>query len=290
MLTQQIINGLMLGGIYVLVAVAFTLAIGVLNFLNFSIPGLFMLGGMLTWGLLKMGLPLPVAIVLALIAAAAVSLVVQNLAYDRTPSDEPELPLVSSLGFLVLLENLIVIAWGSDQQSFPSLLPDFNWRPNGLIIGGGQFSGFIIALGLALWLSWFLRQTNGGRQLRAIAESRETSDILGIDIKRLVPMVFVFVGIFTALGGIIFATSYLQVSAAMGEGVGFKGVAAMVLGGMGSIKGAILGGLLIGLTEILTNYQLGADYVDMMVYGLLLLFLIFRPQGIFGKPIGREKL
>jgi len=290
MFTQQIINGLMLGGIYVLVAVAFTLAIGVLNFLNFSIPGLFMLGGMLTWGLLKMGLPLPVAIVLALIAAAAVSLVVQNLAYDRTPSDEPELPLVSSLGFLVLLENLIVIAWGSDQQSFPSLLSDFNWRPNGLIIGGGQFSGFILALGLALWLSWFLRQTNSGRQLRAIAESRETSDILGIDIKRLVPMVFVFVGIFTALGGIIFAASYLQVSAAMGEGVGFKGVAAMVLGGMGSIQGAILGGLLIGLTEILTNYQLGADYVDMMVYGLLLLFLIFRPQGIFGKPIGREKL
>jgi len=290
MLTQQIINGLMLGGIYVLVAVAFTLAIGVLNFLNFSIPGLFMLGGMLTWGLLKLGLPLPIAVLLALTGAAVVSLVVQNLAYDRTPSDEPELPLVSSLGFLVLMENLIVIAWGSDQQSFPSLLPDFNWRPNGLIIGGGQLSGFIVALGLAIWLSWFLRKTNAGRQLRAIAESRETSDILGIDIKRLVPMVFVFVGIFTALGGIIFATTYLQVSAAMGEGVGFKGVAAMVLGGMGSIKGAILGGLLIGLTEILSNYSLGADYVDMMVYGLLLLFLVFRPQGIFGKPVGREKL
>jgi len=290
MLSQQIINGLMLGGIYVLVAVAFTLAIGVLNFLNFSIPGLFMLGGMLSWGLLRLGLPLPLAVLLALIAAALVSLIVQNLAYDRTPGDEPELPLVSSLGFLVLMENLIVIAWGTDQQSFPSLIPDFNWRPGGLVIGGGQLSGFIVALGLATWLSWFLRNTNAGRKLRAIAENRETADILGVDIKRLVPMVFVFVGVFTALGGVVFATTYLQVSAFMGEGVGFKGVAAMVLGGMGSIKGAILGGVLIGLTEILSIYLLGADYVDMMVYGLLLLFLVLRPQGIFGRPVGREKL
>jgi len=290
MLTQQLINGLMLGGIYVLVAVAFTLAIGVLNFLNFSIPGLFMLGGMLSWGLLKMGLPLPLAVLLALIVAAVVSLVVQALAYDRTPGDEPELPLVSSLGFLVLMENLIVIAWGTDQQSFPSLLPDFNWRPGNLIIGGGQLSGFVLALGLAVWLSWFLRKTNSGRQLRAIAESRETADMLGVNIRRLVPMVFVFVGIFTALGGVIFATTYLQVSASMGEGVGFKGVAAMVLGGMGSVKGAILGGVLIGLGEILSIYALGADYVDMMVYGLLLLFLVLRPQGIFGRPAGREKL
>jgi len=290
MFSQQLINGLMLGGIYVLVAVAFTLAIGVLNFLNFSIPGLFMLGGMLSWGLAKAGLPLAWAVLLALTLAALVSLVVQALAYDRTPGDEPELPLVSSLGFLVLMENLIVITWGTDQQSFPSLIPDFNWRPGGLVIGGGQLSGFIVALGLAVWLSWFLRCTNAGRKLRAIAENRETADILGVDIKRLVPMVFVFVGIFTALGGVIFAATYLQVSAFMGEGVGFKGVAAMVLGGMGSIQGAILGGVLIGLTEILSIYLLGADYVDMMVYGLLLLFLILRPQGIFGRPVGREKL
>src|SRR5690606_1887457 len=99
---------------------------------------------------------------------------------------------------------------------------------------------------LAVWLSYFLRRTNSGRKLRAIAESRETAEIIGVDIQRLVPMVFVFVGVFTALGGVIFALTYLQVSAFMGESIGFKGVAAMILGGMGSIKGAILGGVLIG--------------------------------------------
>lgn len=290
MFFQQIINGLMLGGIYVLVAVAFTLAIGVLNFLNFSIPGLFMVGGMTTWAMIHYGIAWWIAIPIALISAAAISLLVQVCAYEKMKAGDPELPLVSSLGFLVLIENLVVIAWGTDQQSFPALIPDFNIRVSGLIIGGGQLTCFVISIALACWLSYFLKKTNSGRKLRAIAEDRETAEILGVDIKRLVPKVFIFVGIYTALGGIIFALNYLQVSPFMGEEIGFKGVAAMILGGMGSIWGAILGGVLIGIVEVMTIYFLGADYVSVSVYGLLLILLIVRPQGIFGRPIGREKL
>lgn len=290
MLLQQIINGLMLGGIYVLVAVAFTLAIGVLNFLNFSIPGLFMLGGMLTWSMLAMGLPWYVAVGGALLGAALVSLLVQVCAYDRIRTADPELPLVSSLGFLVLLENLVVITWGSDQQSFPALIPDFNLRIAGLIIGGGQLTCFAVAITLAAGLSFLLQHTNIGRKLRAIAEDRDTAAILGIDIRALIPRVFIFVGIYTALGGVIFALNYLQVSPFMGEEVGFKGVAAMILGGMGSIWGAILGGVLIGIVEVMSIYWFGADYVNVTVYGLLILLLVFRPQGLFGRIANREKL
>ncbi|NMG65748.1 branched-chain amino acid ABC transporter permease [Azoarcus indigens] len=290
MIWQQLINGLMLGGIYVLIAVSFTLAIGILNFLNFSLPGLFMLGGVLTWALIGAGWHWSLAMLVALLAAAAVSLLVEQLSYKPMRNADPELPLVSSLGFLVLMENLVIVKWGSDQQSFPALIPDFNLRFGGLIIGTAQLISFLIAVGVVLWLSWFLKTTNTGRRLRAIAENRDTAEILGINLARLVPCVFVFSAVFTALGGILFALNYLQVSPFMGENIGFKGVAAMIVGGMGSIWGAIVGGLLIGLVEVLSIYFFGADVVNILVYGFLLLVLIVRPAGLLGRPISREKL
>ncbi|QTL05548.1 branched-chain amino acid ABC transporter permease [Aquabacter sp. L1I39] len=290
MLAQQIVNGLMLGAIYMLVAVAFTLAIGVLNFLNFSLPGLFMLGGMLAFGMMKIGWPWFLAFAAALFVAAVVSLLVERLAYRPMQGGDPEVPLVSSLGFLVLLENLMLIQYGSDQQAFPSLLPDLNLRMGGLVIGIAQLISLAISVALVAWLSWFLRSTNMGRRIRTVAESRDTALLMGINISRLVPQLFVASALLTALAGILFAVNYQQVSPFMGEGVGFKGVAAMIVGGMGSIWGAVLGGLLIGLAEVLSISFIGADVVNITVYGLLLLILILRPQGLLGRPASREKL
>ncbi len=290
MLAQQIINGLMLGAIYMLVAVAFTLAIGVLNFLNFSIPGLFMLGGMLAFGLMKAGWPWLLAFAAALFAAGLVSLLVERLAYRRMQGGDPEVPLVSSLGFLVLLENLMLIRFGSDMQAFPALMADMNFRVGGLVVGMAQLVSLALSLLLVLWLSWYLSATNAGRRVRTVAESPETARLMGIDIARLVPQLFVASALLAALGGILFAVNYQQVSPFMGEGVGFKGVAAMIVGGMGSIWGAVLGGLLIGLAEVLSISFIGADVVNITVYGLLLLILIVRPQGLMGRPAGREKL
>ena len=290
MLAQQIVNGSMLGSIYVLVAVAFTIAIGILNFLNFSIPGLFMLGGMIAWAMLSAGWHWTAAVATALVAAAAVALTVERLAYRRMAEGDPEIPLVSSLGFLVLLENLVLIRFGSDQQAFPALIPDFNIRAGGLVIGGAQLISLAVAVALVAGLSAFLKFTNAGRRVRAIAESRETATLLGVNVSRLIPQVFVFSAAFTAVGGILFAMNYQQASPFMGEVVGFKGVAAMIIGGMGSIWGAILGGMIIGLAEVLTIHFLGANVVNITVYGLLLMILIVRPQGLLGAGPSREKL
>ncbi|MFG1357512.1 branched-chain amino acid ABC transporter permease [Xanthobacter pseudotagetidis] len=290
MLTQQIVNGVMLGAIYMLVAVAFTLAIGVLNFLNFSIPGLFMLGGMLAFGLMAKGWPSLLAFAGALAAAAFVSLLVERLAFRPMQNGDPEVPLVSSLGFLVLLENLMLVAYGSDQQAFPALLPDLNIRIGGLVIGIAQMVSLGLSLALVALLSYVLTATNAGRRIRTVAENRETALILGVDISRLVPQLFIASALLAALAGILFAVNYQQVSPFMGEGVGFKGVAAMIVGGMGSIWGAVLGGLLIGLAEVLSISYIGADVVNITVYGLLLLILIVRPQGLLGRAPSREKL
>jgi branched-chain amino acid transport system permease protein len=127
-----------------------------------------------------------------------------------------------------------------------------------------------------------LRRTRIGRALRTIAEDSDTALMLGVDIYRLVPLVFVISGLFAAFAGILFALNYRQVHPFMGEALGLKGISAMVVGGMGNIWGAIVGGLIIGLVEVLSIDAFGADFVDISIYGLLLAILILRPTGLFG--------
>jgi branched-chain amino acid transport system permease protein len=280
--SQQIVNGMMLGSIYAMVAVSLTLSIGVLKFLNFSIPGLFMIGGMATWALVRTGMPWPLAAGAALVVGAAASLVVERFTWRWMRMAEEFVPLVSSMAFLILFENLAVAYWGSDLQSMPRLFASADWRIGNLVVSVPQLGGLVCSVGLIWGLSLLLAKTRIGRGLRTIAEDSNTALLLGVDIHRLVPLVFVISGLFAALGGVLFALNYRQVHPFMGEALGLKGISAMVVGGMGNIWGAIAGGLVIGLAEVFSIDLFGADFVDISVYGLLLLILIVRPTGLFG--------
>src|SRR6202165_679895 len=272
----------MLGSIYAMVGVALTLSIGVLKFLNFSIPGLFMIGGMVTWALVRRGMPWPLAAGAALIVGAAASLVVERFTW-RWMRNAPEfVPLVSSMAFLILFENLAVAYWGSELQTVPPLFGSADWRIGGLVASIPQLFGLACSIVLIWGLSLLLSRTRIGRGLRTIAEDSNTAQLLGVDINRIVPLVFVISGLFAALAGVLFALNYRQVHPFMGEALGLKGISAMVVGGMGNIWGAIAGGLIIGLAEGVSIGLLGAHFVDISVYGLLLLILIVRPTGIFG--------
>jgi branched-chain amino acid transport system permease protein len=278
---QQVVNAVMLGSVYAMVAVALTLSIGVLNFLNFSIPGLFMVGGMTLWALAHAGVPLPLAIVGALTLAAAASLVVECFTWRWMRNASPFVPLVSSMAFLLLFENLATAYWGSDMRVMPITLADANWRFAGLVIGIPQLIGLVCSAGLIGALSLVLKQTRFGRALRTIAEDSETALMLGVNINRVVAAVFVVAGLFAAFAGILFALNYRQVHPFMGEAVGLKAISAMIVGGMGNIWGSIVGGLIIGLAEVFTITYFGADFVDIAVFGLLLLVLFVRPTGLF---------
>lgn len=281
MLGQQIVNGVMLGSIYAMVAVALTLSIGVLNFLNFSIPGLFMIGGMTIWALINAGLPWPTAAVGALVVVAAMSLVVEQFTWRWMREAEHFAPLVSSMAFLILFEYLAIALFGSDMRVVQSGLPRADLYISGLVIGIPQLIGLLFSIGLIWGLSIVLKRTRLGRGLRTIAEDSNTALILGVNINRIVPVVFVVAGLFAALGGVVFALNYRQVQPFMGEVVGLKGISAMIVGGMGNIWGSIAGELIIGVTEVLAIGYLGADFVDIVVFGLLLLILFFRPTGLF---------
>jgi branched-chain amino acid transport system permease protein len=272
----------MLGSIYAMVGVALTLSIGLLKFLNFSIPGLFMLGGMGTWMLIHYGVPWPLAALGALAIGAASSLVVERFTWRWMRTTQEFVPLVSSMAFLILFENLAVIYWGSELQSVPRLFQSSDWQIGNLVISIPQLTGLLCSVTLIWGLSLLLTKTRLGRALRTIAEDSGTALLLGVDIGRIVPLVFVISGLFAALAGVLFALNYRQVHPFMGEALGLKGISAMVVGGMGNIWGAIAGGLIIGLVEAFSIQYFGADFVDISVYGLLLLILIVRPTGLFG--------
>jgi branched-chain amino acid transport system permease protein len=301
-LAQQAVSGLMLGGIYVAVAVAFTLTLGVLNFLNFTIPTLFMITGMVGWALARHGLPFGlgpvhwlVALILGVAAAIAASLVVERFTfrYFKTrhgDATEHAIPLVSSLGFLLIFEHLVLIAFGSEAHSFPVRFR-LDVNVGGLIVGLPQMASLVLSLATVWWLSWMLRATRLGRALRAIAENPDTATLLGVDVARIVPVVFVMTGLLCGLAGALFVVNYADVSPFMGEHVGTKAIAGMVLGGLGSIWGAIAGGLVVGLLETMSIHAFGGDASQVVVWSVLLAVLVVRPQGLFGgSRIGKGKL
>lgn len=292
-IARQVVSGLLLGSIYMTVAVAFTLTIGVLNFLNFTIPTLFMLTGMVAWGLMSNGLvkfagnwAWLAALVAGVAVAVLASLIVERFTFrylkmKHGDATEHAIPLVSSLGFLLIFEHLVLIFLGSESQRF-AVPFKADAHIGGLVIGGAQLASCGLSVAVVAALSYVLKNTKTGRALRTIAENPDTASLLGVEINKVVPVVFILTGLLAGLAGALFTVNYGSVSPFMGDNVGTKAIAAMVIGGVGSIWGAIAGGLIIGLIETLSIYFLGGDSVQLVVWGLLLAIIIIRPSGLFG--------
>tara|TARA_B100001093_G_scaffold272291_1_gene260261 strand:- start:897 stop:1814 length:918 start_codon:yes stop_codon:yes gene_type:complete len=300
---QQLINGLMLGSIYISVAVAFTLTIGILNFLNFTIPALYMLAGMVGWSVSYYGLPFGLSeplgwapsLLIGITCSVLASLLVERFTYryfkiKHGDSTEHAIPLVSSLGFLLIFEYAVLGAHGSETRGFHTPFSDLNWRISDLVISIPQFASLIASLGIVVGLSFMLKKTKIGRALRSTAESPDTATLMGVEVNKIVPVVFFLTGLFCGLAGSIFAINYNEVSPYMGDHVGTKAIAAMVIGGLGSVWGAIAGGLIVGISETFSIHFFGASSAQITVWGLLLVLLVFRPSGLFGhNAIGKGK-
>jgi len=311
LLLQQIINGLMLGGVYVMVAVAFTLTIGMLNFLNFTIPAIFMVAAMVFWASMSGGfgsgfdslfgtfiphsLQWVVGAGLAICVAMLCSLLIERFTYRYMKTrygdaTEHAIPLVSSLGFLIIFEHVVIMIWGTDPMSLQSPFGSATLRIGGLLVGIPQLVSLLLSILVVFVLHLILKRSKLGRALRSIAESPDTASLLGVDVQKIVPVVYLLTGVLCATAGILFALNYRTVGPFIGEQVATVAIAGMVLGGLGNIWGAIVGGLVVGLLEALATYWFGADIVKVPIWGLLLLVLVVRPTGLFGQSaIGKGK-
>jgi len=281
-LIQQILNGIMLGSTYALIAISFTLLMGILNMLNFAIGEVFMLGAILGLTFVKLGFPFHLAFLLAIFCSGCASLVIERFSFRPLRHAPPLVPLLSTIGFSILFQNIAENIWGSERSQFPQWMEPIDFHVGPLLISSTQLLIFAAAVLLMIGLDVFIQRTRIGRAMRAVAENIETASILGVDSNRIILTTFFVSGVLAGASGILFGLSFYIVSPFMGMEPGIKGIAAMIVGGMGNLRGAIVGGMFIGIIEVLSVAYFGASAKDFAVYGALFVALIIRPQGILG--------
>jgi branched-chain amino acid transport system permease protein len=290
MIYQQLINGLMLGASYSLVAIGYTLIFGVLNLLYFAHGEVFMVGAFVGLYLVVYGgANIYVALIGATIACAALGIVAFYVSVRPVPKDRPLAPLISTIGLTIVLQNLAVYIFGGQQLAFPETVPQQLYHLGPVTISSVQI--FILAVAVAamagLWL--FIERTKLGRAIRATAENHETAALLGVDVNRVVLVTFVIGSGIAGIAGVLDGVKNSGISPFMGLSAAVKGLVVMLLGGLGNVVGAMLAGLLLGLIEILSAAYIGTTERDLFSFLILILILLYRPTGLFGTRTADER-
>jgi len=300
-LLQQILNGLILGSLYAMVALGYTMVYGILELINFAHGEIVMLGAMVSVTVLAvlaaLGVPVPLALLAALAAAVAVcvstGVLVERVAY-RPLRNAPRLaPLITAIGVSIVLQNLAMIIWGRQYLSFPPVLDIQIYEVAGATITNVQILIVAVAAVTMGGLMLLVRRTRLGRAMRATAQNREVAGLMGVDVNRVIAATFAVGSALAAVAGLLIAAYYGIAHYNMGFILGLKAFSAAVLGGIGNIPGALLGGLLLGVIESLgagyigdlTGGFLGSHYQDIFAFFILILVLVFRPSGLLGERV-----
>lgn len=282
MLLQLIVNGLLLGGIYAVVALAFSLNMGILGVLNIAIAQLFVVGALVGLDLLNAGLPLVAVLLGSMACAALLALLLEVVGYRTVDKSDPILTLLTTVAFGLIVENLAERRWGSQAQFFPEGIFAQRFSLGPLSVSMVQLLTLALAVGLVAAMAVLVRHTSLGRSLRAVAQNRDAATVLGLRVRRAEVATFLISGLLAGGAGLLLGLNYGVVSLDFGISIGISGIAAMILGGVDNLWGAVLAGPLLGLTAVLGNAYLGANYSNLLVFGLLALTLLARPQGLLG--------
>jgi branched-chain amino acid transport system permease protein len=292
MLSQQLVNAVSLGGVYALFALGFTLVFGVLNVVNLAHGAIFMLGAYAALGaVVNWQLPLPGAILAAMLIAGAAGWFLDRLIFAPLRARQaPHLaPMIATIGVAITFTSVIEGSFGAENLRFPAdLLP-----PDALVMGGVQVTWLelkIIFLALALMagLLWGLKKTRSGCALRGVAESPKATSLLGIDVEGMLRSTSVVASMLGGIAGVLIALYTNAVFPHMGQPMLHKGIAVVILGGMGDIRGALIGGFFLGFAEVFSVAYIGSTMRDAVAFGLLFAVLLIRPQGLFGRAPQRR--
>ena len=295
---QQIINGLVLGSIYALVALGYTMVYGIMGLINFAHGEVVMIGAMVAITVIKLlansGLPSLLIVLIGLVAAAmvcmAVGFTIERVAY-RPLRNAPKLaPLITAIGVSIVLQNLAMLIWGRNYHAFPPILPTSQHDVLGATITSLQVAIVIIAGLMMIGLTLLIQRTRLGRAMRATSENPAIAQLMGVNINQIISFTFIIGSALAAVAGLMVSANYSIAHYYMGFTLGLKAFTAAVLGGIGSLAGAMLGGILLGLIESLgagyigdlTGGFLGSHYQDVFAFFVLICVLVFRPSGLVG--------
>ena len=302
-LLQQIINGLVLGSMYALVALGYTMVYGIINLINFAHGEVLMVGALTSWtaiGLMKDAMPgapgwviLVLATLIACVVAAALNFAIEKIAY-RPLRNSPKLaPLITAIGMSILLQTLAMIIWKPNYKAYPTLLSSTPVNIGGAVITPTQIMILAVtAISLAL-LMWLVNSTKLGRAMRATAENPRVAALMGVKPDMVISATFIIGAVLAAIAGVMYASNYGTAQHSMGFIPGLKAFTAAVFGGIGNLSGAVIGGILLGLIESigsgyigdLTGGVLGSHYTDIFAFIVLIIVLTLRPSGLMGERV-----
>lgn len=300
---QQIVNGLVLGSMYALIALGYTMVYGVLNLINFAHGEVLMIGAMSGLTILKLvhnaapDLPGVVKLIIAILGAVPVCIVVniliERIAYRRLRNAPRLAPLITAIGVSILLQTIAMMIWGRNPLPFPQVMPSESLNLMGALITPTQVMLLVLAALSMLTLVLLVEKTKMGRAMRATAENPRIAGLMGVDANRVIVVTFAVGAALAAVAGVMWGANYSSAQFAMGFVPGLKAFSAAVLGGIGNIYGAMLGGILLGLIESLgagyigdlTGGFLGSNYQDIFAFIVLIIVLTLRPSGLMGERV-----
>jgi len=282
MFFQQLINGLMLGSTYSLIAMGYTLVLGVLQMLNIAHGDVFMFGAFLGLTFALLGIPLYWALLLAMLGAGIISILVERFCFRPLRKAHFLGPLLSTIAFGILLQNVGTQIWGSEPSRYPPTTEIAQFQLGPILISSIHIIILATSLFLMVAIDQLVKRTRLGRAMRATSENQTNASLLGVDIFWVFTFTFFASGALAGVAGVLTALVYLQITPFIGIRQGLIGMVAMVIGGLGNLRGAMIGGIMIGVMEVMNDAYLTAGYRDMIVFGLFFVFLIFKPEGLFG--------
>jgi branched-chain amino acid transport system permease protein len=296
-LTQQLFNGLSLGAIYALIAIGYTMVYGIIGMINFAHGEIYMIGayvGLVTLSAIGVnsGLPLPLIILIMLLVAILVTglygYAIEKVAYSPLRGGPRLVPLISAIGMSIFLQNWVAIGQGARDMAVPTLITgsvQFTLGSDFMITAPySRIMIIVVTVLLMIALTLFIKHSRIGRASRACSQDIHMANLLGIDTNRVISFTFIIGAMLAAVGGVLIALAIGKLNPFIGFLAGIKAFTAAVLGGIGSIPGAMLGGVLLGLAETFAAAYISSQYKDIVAFGLLVFILLFRPTGLLGKP------
>ena len=291
LLIQQLVNGLAVGSIYALIALGYTMVYGTIKLINFAHGDVYMMGAFIGYfAVMVLKLNVFLALLVAMVACAVLGVVIERVAYKPLRKSTRVAALITAIGVSYLLENVMSYFFGAESRPFPS---DFGTETFTLFgdvsVNGKQILIFGITVLLMALLQFIVRYTKMGKAMRAVAVDEQAAQLMGIDVDGVISFTFALGSALAGIAGVLVGVYYNTISTTMGITVGLKAFVAAVLGGIGSIPGAMVGGYLIGLLDTMVSFFGYSPYRDGVVYFLLFIILIVLPAGLFGKNV-REKV
>ncbi len=295
---QQSINGLSLGAMYSLLALGFTLVYGIMELINFSHFNVFMVGSMIAMLTLQMfglsgqatilvGLPLvgvlAVGFLVSMTLCGLIGVGIERVLLRKLRQVKGPAAMITTIGVSYVLFNVVLLTLGSDSKNFPNPLPPLAWQFGGAVLRLREVLIWIIAIVLMVGLTYFVQYTKVGKAMRATAQDPEAARMMGVEVDRVVMTAFFLGSALAGASGMIFGLYYNLSKVDIGFAAGLRAFTAAVLGGIGNVPGAMLGGVLIGLIEAISGQVLGTAWTDVVIFGILVLVLVFRPAGLLGR-------